>query len=94
MTTVSVIGALASLASMAGLMPQAWKIYKARHARDISGAAFAILVTAYSLWTVYGLLLMNWPLIVTNVVCLVLAGFILAVKLRTRESGTPEANSR
>ena len=92
MTTTSLIGALASLASMTGLVPQAWKIYKARHARDISGAAFAILVTAYALWTVYGLLLTDWPLIVTNVVCLVLAGFILTVKIRT--SGTVEGDSR
>ncbi len=86
MTTTSIIGALASLASMLGLVPQAMKIYRAGHARDISGATFAILVAAYLLWTAYGLLLSDWPLIITNVVCLGLAGFILAVKIRTRAS--------
>ena len=86
MTTTSLIGALAALASMTALAPQARKIYKAGHARDISGATFAILSASYILWAVYGVLLADWPIIVTNIVCVCLAGFILFVKLRTRDS--------
>ena len=86
MTTTSIIGALAALASMTALAPQARKIHKAGHARDISGATFALLSTSYLLWAAYGLLLTDWPIIVTNFVCLGLAGFILFVKLRPRDS--------
>src|SRR5262245_36629989 len=99
MTLTSLFGTLAALASMIALAPQARKIHKLGHARDISGATFAILCASYVFWMVYGLLLTNWPIIVTNIVCLVLAGFILAVKIRTaREEGeaegTPRADSR
>ena len=86
MTTTSLIGAMAALASMIALAPQVRKIHKLGHARDISGATFAILCASYILWTAYGLLLMDWPIIVTNIVCLGLAGFILTVKLRTRDA--------
>ena len=85
MTTTSLIGALAALASMTALAPQARKIHKAGHARDISGATFALLAASYTLWAAYGVLLADWPIIVTNFVCLGLAGFILFVKLRTTD---------
>ena len=87
MTLVSVIGALAALSSMTALAPQALKIHKLGHARDISAATFAVLAASYVLWTAYGLLLMDWPIIATNIVCLGLAAFILVVKFRTRGHG-------
>ena len=94
MTTTSLIGAMAALVSMIALAPQAHKIYKLGHARDISGATFAILSASYILWGAYGVLLGDGPIIVTNTVCLGLAGFILAMKLRPKQPGTPDPDSR
>ena len=42
---------------------------------------YAVTVVGFSLWLLYGLLLKQWPLIVTNGLCLLLSGFILAMKL-------------
>ncbi len=96
MTLTSLIGALAAIVSMIALAPQALKIHKLGHARDISGATFAILCASYILWGAYGVLLGDWPIMVTNAVCMVLAGFILAVKLRTgkQDEGTTHGDSR
>ncbi len=41
-------------------------------------------VTAFTCWLVYGLLLGAWPIVVSNVVCLAFASFILGMKLLPR----------
>lgn len=89
MDTVTLIGSLAALASMASFTPQAWKIIKSRRTKDLSAVMYGITVAGFALWTAYGMLLAQWPIIVTNSVCLLLAGFILVMKLlprRTRNS--------
>lgn len=41
-------------------------------------------MTSFATWTVYGILLAQWPLIATNAICFVLAAFILVMKLLPR----------
>ncbi len=84
MEPVTVIGSFAALASMASFVPQAWKVIRSRQTRDISAGMYTLTVCGFALWTSYGVLLAQWPLIVTNAVCLALSGFILAMKLLPR----------
>lgn len=84
MDAATLIGALATLASTTSFAPQAWKIIRTRDTAAISTGMYAVTVAAFSLWLVYGLLLGQWPLIVTNGVCLALSAFILAMKLLPR----------
>ena len=79
-----VFGWLATLASVVSFTPQAWKIIKTRHTADLSAAMYAVTVTGFALWTVYGVLLGQLPLILTNALCLLLSGFILVMKLLPR----------
>ena len=75
------IGGLATIASTVSFTPQAWKIIKSRRTKDISTRMYVVTVIGFALWAVYGVLLMQWPLIVTNSICLMLSGFILVMKL-------------
>ncbi len=84
MDLVTVIGSLAAVASTASFAPQAWKIIRSRQARDISAGMYALTVCGFALWTAYGSLLVQWPLIATNTICLALSGFILTMKLLPR----------
>ena len=81
METSAVIGTLAALCSVTSFTPQAWKIIKSRRTADISAGAYVLTCTGFALWTAYGIFLGAWPVIVTNAICLVLAGFILTMKL-------------
>lgn len=81
MSWAVVIGSLAALASMISFSPQAWKIIKSRRTDGISAAAYSITVAAFALWISYGVLIGDWPLIVSNGVCLLLSGFILIMTL-------------
>jgi len=81
---VTLIGAAATLCSVSSFVPQAWKVIRTRDTRGISGRMYVITVIGFCLWFTYGVLLGQWPLILTNGICLLLAGFILAMKLLPR----------
>jgi MtN3 and saliva related transmembrane protein len=82
--TVTIIGSVAALASTISFAPQAWKIIKSRKTADISLGMYAITVFGFALWTVYGVMLGEWPLILTNSICFALSGFILIMKILPR----------
>jgi len=84
MDTATIVGTFAAVASTASFAPQAWKIIKSRRTQDISAITYSLTVTGFMLWTAYGILLMQWPLIATNSICLVLSAFILTMKLLPR----------
>lgn len=81
MDNATLVGGAATAASILSFSPQALKIIRTRDTSSISAAAYAVTVIGFALWMTYGLLLGNWPLIVTNGLCLLLASFILVMKL-------------
>ncbi len=75
------VGVAAALFSIASFVPQAWKIWKTRETNGLSTKMWIFNTTAFALWLIYGIALRKWPLIATNAICLVLAAFILTLKL-------------
>lgn len=84
METATIVGSIAAVASTLSFTPQAWKIIKSRNTEDISAGMYALAVTAFAFWMGYGILLGQWPIIVPNSICLILAGFILTMKMLPR----------
>ena len=83
-TTTTLLGASAALASTISFTPQAWRIIRTGETHAISTGMYLITVVGFSLWTGYGIALGQWPLVVSNSICLLLSGFILAMKLLPR----------
>lgn len=81
MNWITAAGVIAALCSMVSFVPQAWRIVRSRDTSSISPAMYSFTVAGFALWTLYGLGLGEWPLIVTNSVCLLLAAFILLMTL-------------
>jgi MtN3 and saliva related transmembrane protein len=63
-------------------LPQALKILRERDTRAISLPATAAFTAGMALWLVYGLALVDWPLIGSATVELALMTVILGLKLR------------
>jgi MtN3 and saliva related transmembrane protein len=84
MQTINLLGAFAALCSTASFAPQAVKIVRTRATKDISAAMYLLTVTGFAAWMVYGAVLGQWPLIVSNGICLVLSAFILLMKVLPR----------
>ncbi|WP_431268069.1 SemiSWEET family sugar transporter [Dankookia sp. P2] len=81
MDAATLVGSLAALATATSFVPQAWKVIRTRDTAAVSAGMCTLRTLAILLWLIYGLLLGQWPLIVTNGICLPLSGFILAMKL-------------
>ncbi len=84
MSAVTVVSLFAASLSMVSYVPQAWSIIRTRSTDGISLKMYLITVVCFVSWLVYGLLVMQWAIIVQNVICLALSSFILTMKLLPR----------
>ena len=65
---------------MASFTPQILKIWRDHDATSVSLRMWLLTVTGFVLWTAYGLMLGSWPVTVSNAVCLMFSGVVLALK--------------
>ena len=92
-----IVGYLASVCSMTSFVPQAWKIIKTGDTAAISMRMYAVTVVGFALWSVFGVMRMEWPIILTNIVCFCLSAFILIMKMlpsRRREEIASKLNPK
>ena len=78
----TILGLGAGFLTTAAFVPQVVKIWKAKSARDISLHTYATFTLGVGLWLAYGILKQEPPIIIWNAVTLLLAGAILAMKMR------------
>lgn len=76
-----IVGYIAACLTTTAFVPQAWMTWKNKHAQGVSLSMYIIMVSGVMLWLSYGVLLNAWPIIIANIVTLLLALFILAMKL-------------
>ena len=76
------IGYVAATLTTIAFVPQAWKTWQTKSAAGVSLRMYAIFTLGVALWLAYGLMIGAWPVIVANVVTLVLALFILVMRLK------------
>lgn len=84
MIIANVVGTVAALCSMTSFAPQIVKIWRDRDASEISLSMYLVTVTGFCLWSGYGILIGSWPVTVSNIVCLLMSGAVLALKWRFR----------
>lgn len=76
------LGSAAAALTTTSLIPQVWKVWRSRHAADISLGMYAMFTLGVALWLGYGILIESWPVIVANSITLLLAGAVLVMKLK------------
>jgi len=82
------IGFLAATLTTISFIPQAWKVIKTNDTEAISFGMYATFVTGVFFWLIYGIVLMQMPIIVANTITIILSGFILykkALDIRRRK---------
>ena len=82
MDTTTLLGYSAGLLTTIAFIPQCARIWKTRSARDVSLPAFATFTVGVMLWTAYGILMREVPMILWNSVTLVISAAILGMKIR------------
>ena len=76
------LGFAAAALTTSSFLPQAWKTFTTRDVSGISLAMYSAFTLGIVLWLVYGIRIGAWPLIIANTITLVLAGAVLAMKIR------------
>ena len=82
MAYTELIGFIAATLTTSAFIPQAIKVYKTKHTKDISLWMFIVLSIGIFSWLIYGILLNSLPIILANVITLILSIFILTNKLK------------
>ncbi len=82
MTLLAILATLFGTLMALSNIPQAYKIFHRKSAKDISPITYSILLVGGAVWLLYGIELNNMPLIVANSVgtisvLLVLVGWFL-----------------
>jgi MtN3 and saliva related transmembrane protein len=81
-SAITIIGLLAAAGTTSSFIPQVVKTLRSKETKDISLLMYVILCAGISLWLVYGLFLMDWPLILANTITLILAAPIMVMKIK------------
>ncbi|MEM8965027.1 MAG: SemiSWEET transporter [Bacteroidota bacterium] len=82
MKWLDILGIIAGTCTTLAFLPQAVKTWQSRSAGDLSMGTFMLLVVGLILWLIYGIILYNWPIILTNGFTLLIASSILYFKFR------------
>lgn len=82
MNHAEIIGSIAAILTTTAFVPQALKVWRTRHTVDISLGMYTMFTSGVALWLAYGILLSAWPIIIANGITLLLAGTVLAMKLK------------
>lgn len=84
LTAVDLLGFIAGTLTTAAFVPQVVKSWRTRDLSGVSLRMYSLFTLGVALWLAYGIAVTSWPVIVCNAITLVLAGVVLALKLRHR----------
>ena len=82
--TTDFIGYFAAFLTTVAFVPQAYHSYKTRDLSGVSLPMYSLFTAGVLGWLIYGLKIGSWPVILANIVTLILACVVLALKLKHR----------
>ncbi len=83
---ITTLGITAGILTTIAYLPQLIKTWKSKSAGDISWTMLIVLCIGIVLWLAYGFAIHDLPILLANIVTLLLAGVILALKIRYRNN--------
>jgi MtN3 and saliva related transmembrane protein len=64
--TITIVGLIAAVFTTIALLPQLLKVRKTKSTKDISTGMFSLFCGGVFLWFIYGLLVLDMPIILAN----------------------------
>ncbi len=66
MTFLSYFATTMGVVMSVGVIPQIYKVYSLKSAKEISGITYGILTMGMIVWVLYGIEINSWPNIITS----------------------------
>ena len=79
---VEIVGFCAGTLATCAFVPQVYKTYKTKSAKDVSMSMFVIFASGTILWIIYGIMSKKPPIYISNMIIFVLAAFQIALKIK------------
>ena len=82
LNVIEIIGYIAAFCTTISFLPQAVRVIKTKHTKDLSLLMYSIFNVGIILWLIYGIAIVAWPIIVANAITIVLTLTILYLKIK------------
>lgn len=79
------VGILAGLLTSISMLPQLLKIIRQKKAKEVSLLMLGVLITGNTLWTIYGFMRDDWPIIVTNFISITINSITAYYRIRYKD---------
>jgi len=79
---INTLGFIAGSLTTISFLPQVIKAWRSHSVNDLSLITFLALVLGVILWTIYGFLVWDWPIIIANSITFVLITILVFLKIR------------
>lgn len=86
MDSANIVGYIASAVTVFTFLPQVIKTWKEKSAKNVSLLMFIIAITNEILWIAYGVMRDDMVIILTNIVMMCMASFMIYLKLRYKNA--------
>ena len=84
MNTTDFIGYFSAFLTTFAFVPQALHSWKTRDLSGVSLPMYSLFSAGVAGWIIYGVNIESWPIVMANIVTLLLACVVLALKLKQR----------
>ncbi|MCC5636087.1 SemiSWEET transporter [Nostoc sp. CHAB 5844] len=82
MNLITVLGLVAGALTTIAFLPQMFKIWKTKSAKDVSFVMLITFMSGLLLWLVYGIALQALPIIISNAISFIFNLIILWLKIK------------
>ncbi len=82
MDFIEILGLVAATCTTVAFIPQVYKVWKEKSAKDISLLMYLVLTLGLTLWLIYGIKIYSIPVILANGITLLLVLFMVYLKLK------------
>lgn len=86
MDSASIVGYIASAVTVFTFLPQVLKTWKERSAKNVSLLMFVIAIANEILWIIYGVMINNMVIIITNAIMMCMASIMIGLKLKYKNA--------
>lgn len=77
-----VIGVIAAVLTTAAYVPQVYKVWKEKSAKEVSLTMYLVMLTGLILWLIYGVMIDSFAIKLANTVTIILVSSIIYFKIR------------
>jgi len=77
MTVLSILATIFGTIGRLANIPQVYRIFKRKSAKDISIATYIMVLAAVIVWVLYGIEIKNFPIIIANLIATISAALVV-----------------